>query len=273
MEAPEDVTCFQIHPDDPSIIVAGCINGQIVLWDISEYQEMLQSSTRKTENEQVVTQGEEHSGVPSVRFSVVSSIESSHRGVVTDLHWLPKHFEIANNGELVENGENGDKQLVTSSLDGTVAFWDLRFKKDWKSLDLAWRPFVRVPISAMDNSYDYSVTRVSLRTVLNEEIAKASNPAPVEGEAVKPKQTVKNWTSKFYCSTEEGDLVYADWRSEKVSEEKGISNSLTSASRVEYAINMHYGPISDLERSPFFPDILLSAGGWSVHIWKELTTV
>ena len=31
----------------------------------------------------------------------------------------------------------------------------------------------------------------------------------------------KNWSSKFYCATEEGDLIYADWISEKVSDEKG----------------------------------------------------
>ncbi|KAJ3305744.1 WD repeat-containing protein 63 [Kappamyces sp. JEL0829] len=262
LEAPEDVTCFQIHPEDPSIVVAGCMNGQIVLWDISDFQEMLQSS-RKTETEAGDRNGEgEQSSAPCVRFAVVSSIESSHRGPVSDVHWLPKHFEIANNGDIVDAAENGDKQLVTSSLDGTVAFWDLRFKKDWKSLDLAWRPFIRVPISAMDNSFDYSVTRVSLQTVLNDEVAKAAKPAnpPADGEAPK-RPNIKNWTSKFYCSTEEGDLVYADWIAEKVTEEK--------SSRVEFASNIHFGPVCDLERSPFFPDIFLSAGGWTIHIWRE----
>jgi WD40 repeat protein len=152
---------------DQNIIVAGCVNGQIVLWDISEYQDRLQSS-RKRENEidESATQGVH---TPIVRFSIVSSIESSHRAPVTDIHWLPKHFEMSNNGEVLENGENGDKQIVTGSLDGTIAFWDLRFKKDWKSLDLAWRPFLRIPITAMDNSFDYSVTRVSLKTIFHEE--------------------------------------------------------------------------------------------------------
>jgi WD40 repeat protein len=41
------------------------------------------------------------------------------------------------------------------------------------------------------------------------------------------------------------------------------------ASRVEHAFSWHFGTISDLHRSPFFPDILLSVGGWSFHIWKE----
>lgn len=225
LEAPEDVSCFQIHPQDPSIIVAGCINGQLVLWDITEYQEKLQSS-RKADKDSAEDKGE-HLNAPTVLFAIVSSIESSHRGPVTDLHWLPKNFEISSNGEVLENGENGDKQLVTSSLDGTIAFWDLRFKKDWKSLDLAWRPFIRVPITSMDNSFDYSVTRVNLRTVFSEEaLTKAvkQTPAltsnPEIGEPAKPKASVKAWSSKFYCATEEGDVVYADWISEKVTDEK-----------------------------------------------------
>ena len=45
------------------------------------------------------------------------------------------------------------------------------------------------------------------------------------------KSITKSWTSKFYCATEEGDLVYADWASEKVSEEK--------ASKVECAFWFH----------------------------------
>lgn len=28
--------------------------------------------------------------------------------------------------------------------------------------------------------------------------------------------------SKFYCATEEGDLIYADWINEKTGEDKGL---------------------------------------------------
>ncbi|KAJ3000575.1 WD repeat-containing protein 63 [Globomyces sp. JEL0801] len=269
LEAPEDVTCFQINPLDPSIIVAGCINGQIVLWDISEFHEKLKSS-RKADADGNPNEDtkDKKSAIPSIRFAVVSSIEASHRASITDIRWLPKHFEVGNNGEVLENGENGDKQIITSSLDGTIAIWDIRFKKDWKSLDLAWRPFMRIPLTAMDNSFDYSVTKVCLRTTANEEQpagkakdVKPSSPSDSTDPNEKKKVTSKPWSSKFYCATEEGDLIYADWTSEKVSEEK--------SSKVECSIGAHFGPMTGLERSPFFPDIFLSIGGWSFHIWKE----
>lgn len=31
----------------------------------------------------------------------------------------------------------------------------------------------------------------------------------------------KHSQSKFYCATEEGDLIYADWINEKTGEDKG----------------------------------------------------
>ncbi|KAH6570612.1 hypothetical protein BASA60_007630 [Batrachochytrium salamandrivorans] len=183
----------------------------------------------------------------------------------------PIHPQLSSNGGLVENGENGHKQLVSSSLDGTVSFWDLRYKKDWKSLDLAWRPFLRIPISSFDNMFDYSLIKVSIRPFItaapkpaSADIPLRDPPSSADREREKDKSKtppLKNWTSKFYCATEEGDLVYADWIAEKTTEEK--------VSRVESTFSTHHGPISDLQRSPFFPDILLSVGGWSFSIWKE----
>ena len=41
LEAPDDIMSFKFCPTDPNIICGGCINGQIVLWDISQHAERL----------------------------------------------------------------------------------------------------------------------------------------------------------------------------------------------------------------------------------------
>lgn len=87
LEAPDDISCFQFNPVDPSIIVGGCVNGQLVAWDISAYSEVLKS-IRSTEDGK-----EKKFQTPTMKYEIVSSIESSHRGIVQDIHWLPKHFE------------------------------------------------------------------------------------------------------------------------------------------------------------------------------------
>ena len=129
----------------------------------------------------------------------------------------------------------------------------------------------------MDNTFDYGLTKISLNTNWGEKV-KSSDWTLDQAKKVKED---KSAYTKFYCATEEGDLLYSDWYQEKSSEEKGMSIlsecprlvSLpfepTTASRVEVAFPYHFGPMNDLQRSPFFPDILLSVGGWSFHIWKE----
>lgn len=47
------------------------------------------------------------------------------------------------------------------------------------------------------------------------------------------------------------------------------STSTGSPSKVETVYAAHYGPIVDLERSPFFDDIVLSIGGGYFSIWRE----
>ncbi|KAJ3157426.1 WD repeat-containing protein 63 [Geranomyces michiganensis] len=280
LEAPEDILCFKFNPHDPNIIAGGCITGQIVLWDISDHQDKLEISRKSgrdgsgalTDDLTAMAAGNSAPGdeerepvtettvVPCV---AVSSIELSHRGPISDIDWLPRQMELGHNGELVEKPEHGHRELVTASADGQVAFWDTRYKKELKALDLVWRPFLRVPLSAMDNTFDYSLTKVSIRRMQSE---KGPSDAATTGADGGDKGDAKaeTFASKFFCATEEGDLIYADWIAEKASEEK--------ASRVEHAINYHFGSMSDLHRSPFFPDILLSVGGWSFHIWREGVT-
>ena len=43
LEAPDDINCFKFSPTDSNIIAGGCVNGQVVLWDISQYTERLKA--------------------------------------------------------------------------------------------------------------------------------------------------------------------------------------------------------------------------------------
>ncbi|KAJ3194937.1 WD repeat-containing protein 63 [Entophlyctis luteolus] len=281
LEGPEDIGCFQFNPSDPNFIAGGCINGQIVLWDISEHQDKLKSTRKRSSEDEnggntgssagvddeklsSTIGGNDEPIVPVVKYIVASSIEFSHRSGISDLQWLPSSSLLSHSGELTENTDSGNRQLVTCSLDGQVYFWDTRSKKDLRALDLAWKPFLRVPLSAMDNTFDYGLTKVSLKSM---NFIDARKEKPKSGDKSEEKRDAKKDAasvvpiSKFFASSEEGEILFSDWVAEKSSEDKG--------SRVEYASNLHFGSISDLQRSPFFPDILLSVGGWSFHIWKE----
>ncbi|ORZ37936.1 WD40-repeat-containing domain protein [Catenaria anguillulae PL171] len=333
LEAHEDVGVFAFHPQMPHILAGGCVNGQIVVWDISEFQEKMRNKRR--EDGSASTDGEGGSSGPStssatsssssagnankhvdidvIKPVAVSSIEHSHRGAVSDLTW--SLTEVNHNGEIQkqqptathqppthasEKGQAADasatnghttpvpadnadhpqhmiSQLVSVGLDGALMFWDLRYKKDLKSLDQVWRPLFRAPLLAMDGTFDYGLTRVALDAAASV----ASNTALVNSggggaAAVGAKfgSTAAGLapTSHVWCATEEGDVIQADWLFDKDGHGGGggaAAGSEKGNSRVGLVSGVHYGPVSDVVRSPIFPDVLLSVGAWSCNVWTD----
>ncbi|KAJ3375105.1 WD repeat-containing protein 63 [Allomyces arbusculus] len=232
LEAADDVASFAFHPTNPHMIVGGCVNGQIVLWDISEFQDKWKNKKRDE------TEESKNVDIDVIKFVAVSSVEYSHRAAVSDVAWLTS--EVNHNGDLVKREPKDDAtQLVSVGLDGHVLFWDLRYKKDLKSLDQAWKPIFKVPLLAMDGTFDYGLMRV----------------------AVDPNVT------RLWCATEEGDVIQADWMVEKQDADKG------AASRVDMTSGVHYAPVGDVLRSPIYPDILLSVGGWACYVWQDKSSV
>ena len=158
--------CFEFNRSNPDLLVAGCLNGQIVVWDISEYHDKLRLNKNATKSEETNTMGKERtSETPILRYAASSLIESSHRGPVTDLIWFPKFLDVGPHGETTETKDSEVTQFATCSLDGQVMFWDLRFKHEGslKALDLTWKPFYKSVISSLDNTFEYGCTRLSIR--------------------------------------------------------------------------------------------------------------
>uniref|UniRef100_A0A8C7LVS9 Dynein axonemal intermediate chain 3 n=1 Tax=Oncorhynchus mykiss TaxID=8022 RepID=A0A8C7LVS9_ONCMY len=244
LECPDDVFSFEFCPSDPNIIVGGCMNGQVVLWDISTHVEQLQG-THKRENE-----------TPVVRYCAVSGIENGHKAPITDIQWLPGTFEVSRMGVPMENKNGICVQIVTCAPDCCVMFWDIRAPRvlqtmadqrkqkveekplenphgvpnTFKHLDLTWKPLIRV------QHISYCKTRLQL--VL----------------------------STTFCP-QDGELVYTDWKLEKDND----SGRLFSA-KPSHRFIIHDGQVNTVRRSPFFKDIILTVGGWTFAIWKEGVT-
>lgn len=218
LESSDDVMSFAFHPQ-LNLIVGGCINGQIVLWDISDFQDKMNNETKKEEKTAVID---------FIRVCAVSCIEYSHRAAITDVRW--NLMSVDNNGNFQKT--ESVFQVFSVGLDGTIMVWDLRYKKDVKSLDKLWRPIFKAVVQTMDCAFEYGLMRFD------------------------PGQS-----TTFWAATEDGDVIKGDWSLDSKQE---TPNSLTT-----FASRVHYGMVSDICRCPFFNDVILSIGGWSLHVWKE----
>jgi WD40 repeat protein len=35
LETPIEITALEFHPENPNVLIGGCLNGQIIVWDLS----------------------------------------------------------------------------------------------------------------------------------------------------------------------------------------------------------------------------------------------
>ncbi|NXF32805.1 WDR63 protein, partial [Nyctibius bracteatus] len=320
LECPEDIYCFQFSPSDPNIIAGGCINGQVVLWDISQHEEKLQNAEPVADgikmtavnmvNASVLnilqynyisgmkTSKQSSTEPPLVRYCAVSSIQNSHKKPVTDIHWLPDYFEDNRMGATSENRAEICAQLVTCSPDCSVLFWDIPATKlpeppssekveeeeifdmprdvpdTFKHLDVCWKPLIKINLCESDTNTEYGPVRIILRELhyhyktsekvrsLNtlEVLAKASPHTEMSTPSSKNLKVLENISTDFFVGTEDGEIVYSDWKME-------IDSGSAKPHTQKYTI--HTETINTLQRSPFFKDIILSVGGRNFAIWKE----
>ncbi|XP_041862444.1 dynein intermediate chain 3, axonemal [Melanotaenia boesemani] len=300
LECPDDILAFDFCPSNPNIIVGGCTNGQVVLWDIIAHITHLQdnqpSSKMASVNSDTFDPDEKKGNkIPVVHFSAVSVIESCHKAPITDVQWLPPTFQVTSTGLPVENTMKMSAQIVTCSPDCTIMFWDVRLPKlplsgrkqnvdqttpsttcsvheTFKYLERTWKPLFKAVVPKIDTSGEYVPLKFSLELYTsNDNTEKAAENGHVgipdySQLKVPSTSTVKvleDVNTKFYVGTEDGEIVYTDWKVEK-----DMSGQLFSAKPL-YCFNAHHYLVNTMQRSPFFKDIILTIGSWNFAIWQE----
>ncbi|XP_034437960.1 WD repeat-containing protein 63 isoform X1 [Hippoglossus hippoglossus] len=309
LECPDDIYAFEFCPSDPNIIVGGCRNGQVVLWDISGHVMHLQraqSSDKKVSanTDTFELDDNKESKTPVVRLCAVSAVESSHKAPITDVQWLPPTFEVTRMGIPVENKYKTSVQVVTCSPDCSIMFWDVRLPKllnqpasvrkqtpdqkaqmtpysvpdTFKHLDRTWKPLCRVLLPNINTSGEYAPLKFNFQhytcsgnTDRNTEEADEDDESSeiprdfsqLRLPSAKNLTTLEDVNTKLYIGTEDGEIVYTDWKLEK--DESGRLHSTKPLN----CFSIHSWLVNTIPRSPFFKDVILTTGGWKFAIWQE----
>ncbi|XP_078264204.1 dynein axonemal intermediate chain 3 [Rhinoraja longicauda] len=310
LEAPDDIYCFKFCLTDTNIVAGSCTNGQVVLWDLSEFADRLQgyipAAKPETQKSNLLPELDPspRCEVPVAPHCAVSSIENGHKCMVTDIRWLPDHFELTRFGVPCKSTEGMCVQLVTCSPDCTVLFWDIRHPKStalsmqekrkiekelqnpkgvpntFKHLDLHWKPMHKVTLPKIDGIGEYSPLMFSMGEKCSEHVKEQAQNhlTVVKGEnteySAKDVPSLRDLTilpdinTFLFIGTEDGEIIYVDWQVEK-----DLDTGKMTTPRPAYCYSVHDGPVNSVQRSPFFDDIILTAGGWTVAIWREGVTL
>lgn len=291
LEAPDDVHAFAFSPSEPNIIAAGCQNGQVALWDIAQWEDRItnpRSDHRDTDLFLPGFEDESYFQTPQIRYCALSSLEHSHGQPITDLYWLPDHFEIDKLGFPTESTPGSVcNQLMTTAADSQILFWDTRSKsvankKNEKTETVAmnvpetfkhltsWRPLLKVTLPCGDPGGDFAPRKFSITERQGDKTAIELEDKMAVGDAGQPKpgsgkmRLLQHLNTHITVGTEDGQYVYVDWIPQK---EADSSKLITS--KAEFYTGVSDGPIVATKRSPFFRDVLLIAGGTVFSIWRE----
>uniref|UniRef100_UPI00398E5900 dynein axonemal intermediate chain 3 n=1 Tax=Pristiophorus japonicus TaxID=55135 RepID=UPI00398E5900 len=310
LESPDDICSFQFCPTDPNIVAGSCINGQVVLWDLSEFSHRLQGHLPAAKPDTVKSNllpeldPTPPCEVPIAHHCAVSSIEYGHKALITDICWLPDHFEITKFGVPTENIEGLCIQLVTCSPDCTILFWDIRRPKagiltkqekrkldkelqnpegvpdTFKHLDLYWKPMHKVILPKVSTNGEYSPMKLSMREKCSEKVNEKAqfHLTRVKGETMEygtldvPSTrdliSLTDVNTFLFIGTEDGEITFVDWQVDK-----DVDSGKMTTPRPTHCYTVHDGPVNTVQRSPFFRDIILTVGGWTFAIWKEGVTL
>ncbi|XP_074077877.1 dynein axonemal intermediate chain 3 [Macrotis lagotis] len=306
LESPDDIFCFQFCPTNPNIIAGGCINGQVILWDLSAHAERIENfkdssgSSKKNILKPIFLLDPEMTKESLfVRHSAVSSIEHGHKKIITDIHWLNDDLELNRLGHVFENRSAISCQLVTCSIDCVIYIWDIRptrpppMPSDKKKeeiveiphdmpptflhLDLSWRPLIKISLSKSGTSLDHCPIKISFKDdhfqyatkdaqtlQLKAQIAGDDPYHNLEYGLSKILKPMEEYETMFFVGTEDGEVLYADWKLER---DHDTGRLISKKPLNRYVV--HDGSIHTVQRSPFYSDIVLTIGGWNVAIWKE----
>lgn len=310
LQAHREVNSISFCPYDDSIVVGGCRNGQIIVWDI-------RNRLQKVEEEEVLTPTQQKyrqlmfslmgwmkniKNIALVPSTAVTDLEYSHYSTVSKIEWLSPFHELSKLGHLTEIPEDRETlsmQFVTSSIDGTILFWDLKAKPTTQPGDYKpqrrLRRLKRRPSALTVDVSPYRVLHRLFKPLYKLKVTMNSRPCPVtsfslpfhqiEYEEVDPnpnrkfniltriayrpilKRKPNEKVDKKVCvGTSEADIIVGTWDGFEY-HSGGVVNQ--EDLKILNISRYHDGPVTSLDRWSICPEIFLTIGGKIFAIWKE----
>jgi hypothetical protein len=171
---------------------------------------------------------------------VQSSIYTTHRNFVADIVFVPGTVNVDK-----RNPSDGrHTHFISCAEDGIVQFWDSRFvEKEFlkKNPDYIWKPYLRLEVFRMDGTGELGLSRLLLQK---------NQP-----------------NAQFWATSDEGELCLLDW-SVRPAANQDDGPKITEYVKFVYESEKEYRPCLALERSKFFPNLILTVHDFHYAIWK-----
>ncbi|XP_015191604.1 PREDICTED: WD repeat-containing protein 63-like [Polistes dominula] len=315
LECPREITAISICPLNSNVIIGGCANGQIAIWSIPGRIENVEAVIVHTSAQvryRIAMRGlmrwmRETVGSSVIRPVAMSSLQHSQKGTITQIAWIPPYHKVEKNGRIQSLAasttlEDLPWQFVTSSMDGTIAFWDLKLvhrtedvtKKEtllkekqkqgtlphallestspFEMLNRIWKPYYVLFIHYPNENRR---TVLSTFTMYYPNLKKQlDEPFPIIKTDITARRYYKLIQEKsdyimkpeIFIGTIEGYVGLVTWEGFE------FDTKLTSnreECKWKWMKRIHDGPVTHMVRSKYHEKIVATVGGHIFAIWRE----
>lgn len=309
LECPREVKSLAFCPFDENLLLGGCINGQLIIWDLSNKLE-------NVENVEVLTETRERYRIAMnshmlwfkniqdksvVHPTAMSSLLTSHYGPITTIKWLSPNFTVSSTGRMQMSSENQEQPKVsymcfTGSEDGTILIWNLSIENvsslmEGKKVKKSKR-VLRRPSGLMTDVSPYKVLDRNLTPCYKIILGVAGQPKtlPVQSFALNkpllkyihvPKTTAtgrKYFTCEILRETSENFFtkIYCGSQHGEMRRIKWEGHAFNTGEVVnseygdiDYTCFIHDGIVSSTSRNIFLNNITATVGGKVFAIWCD----
>lgn len=300
LEAIREISCISFCPYDGNIIIGGTVNGQIIIWDISdrickvEAEELLTPEQTKNRSEirTYLNWSKIDESNKIVLPAAISSIEQSHEDTITSIKWLARNYFCTPKGCVKEDRDNKKKHFrhfVTSSMDGSVMFWNLDWSpaddnikgakithkvnlpdelreetSPFKKIDQIFHSHFILKLSRPVTSFTFddgvfSYDPLIRQHLITNDITKRVHHKPMS-------ELKQSFNPKMVVGTSIGELCLYYWEGTDFSQGGMLDEQQMQQ---ELYASIHDGPITHVHRNPFLPQVFISLGGFIFALWHD----
>lgn len=305
LESPREVKFLSFCPFDENILVGGCVNGQVILWDLKNKLENVEKIEVLTETREKyrIAMNSHMTWMKNVHDSAVvpatalSNLMTSHYGPITCIKWLSPNFVITSTG-MVKREEPGKRSLefFTGSEDGTILIWNLSTENvmlfEGKKVKKSKR-VLRRPSGLMTDFSPYKVLdrylQPCFKIILG--IAGEHQILAVQSFAMNSPKLKYNYTpNKFagsgrkyfscevlpetddavskvlYCGSMHGQLSRLSYEGHEFNTGEMVNSEYCN---FKFSCYIHDGAITTTQKNPFLNHLTLTVGGKIFAIWCD----
>ena len=126
LQTPVEISAIEFAPENPKVVIGGCINGQLISWDLGSPDHVITEGRKQSAEPKAASldDDEETNQQQAIKMKeiIMSILDRSHKSYVADLKFVPGTVKV----DRKSDNKGLSYHFLSCAEDGLVHIWDTR---------------------------------------------------------------------------------------------------------------------------------------------------